>query len=60
MPGWLRPFVEANPVTVLTEALRALTVGGPAAGPVLKSVAWIIGLTVVFATLAIRQYRRLG
>jgi oleandomycin transport system permease protein len=60
MPGWLRPFVEANPITVLTDALRALTVGGPAVGPVLKSVAWIIGLTVVFASLAVRQYRRLA
>jgi oleandomycin transport system permease protein len=59
MPGWLQPFVEANPVTVVTEALRALTAGGPAVGPVLKSVAWIAALTVVFATLAIRQYRRL-
>jgi ABC-type polysaccharide/polyol phosphate export permease len=60
MPGWLRPFVEGNPITVLTEALRALTAGGPAAGPLLKSVAWIVGLTVVFAALAVRQYRRLA
>jgi hypothetical protein len=33
-------FVEANPITVLTDALRALTTGGPAVGPVLRSVAW--------------------
>ena len=30
MPGWLQPVVEANPITVLTEALRALTTGAPA------------------------------
>jgi ABC-2 family transporter protein len=60
MPGWLQPFVEANPITVLTEALRALTTGGPAIGPVLQSIAWIGGLTLVFAPLAIRQYRRLA
>ena len=35
MPGWLQPIVEANPITALTEALRALTTGGPAIGPVL-------------------------
>jgi ABC-type polysaccharide/polyol phosphate export permease len=58
--GWLQPFVEANPITVLTEALRALTTGGPAIGPVLHSIAWIAGLTLVFAPLAIRQYRRLA
>ena len=60
MPGWLQPVVEANPITVLTETLRALTTGGPAIGPVLRSIAWIVGLTLVFAPLAIRQYRRLA
>ena len=45
---------------VLTEALRALTAGGPAVGPVPKSVAWIVGLTLVFAPLAIHRYRRLA
>jgi ABC-type multidrug transport system permease subunit len=60
MPSWLQPFVEANPITVLTEALRALTTGGPAIGPVIKSVAWIAGLTLAFAPLAIHRYRRLA
>jgi ABC transporter DrrB family efflux protein len=60
MPGWLQPLVEANPITVVTDALRALTTGGPAVGPVLWSVAWIVGLTLVFAPLAVRQYRRLA
>jgi oleandomycin transport system permease protein len=60
MPGWLQPLVEANPIIVLAEALRALTTGGPAIGPVLRSVAWIAGLILVFAPLAIRQYRRLS
>src|SRR6201997_1749654 len=30
MPGWLQAFVKVNPVTYLTEAERALLVGGPA------------------------------
>jgi oleandomycin transport system permease protein len=60
MPGWLQPFVEAKPDHGVTEALRALTTGGPAISPVLWSVAWVVGLTLVFAPLAIRRYRRLA
>jgi oleandomycin transport system permease protein len=60
MPGWLQPVVEANPITVVTEALRALTTGGPAVGPVLGSAAWIAGLTLVFGPLAVSRYRRLA
>jgi hypothetical protein len=33
MPGWLQPFVEAKPDHGVTEALRALTTGGPAISP---------------------------
>jgi hypothetical protein len=29
-------------------------------GPVLETLAWTAALTVVFATLTIRQYRRLS
>ncbi len=60
MPGWLQPFVRVNPITVAADALRALLLGGPALAPVLKTLAWTVGLTVVFAPLAIRQYRRLA
>ena len=60
MPGWLQPFVEVNPITVVTDALRGLLLGGPVLGPVLKTLAWIVALTVVFAPLTIRQFRRLS
>jgi hypothetical protein len=39
MPGWLQPFVEANPISVTSDALRALLTGGPARTPVLWSLA---------------------
>ena len=32
MPGWLQAFARANPLTVITGALRALTLGGPTTG----------------------------
>ena len=59
MPGWLQSFAKVNPVTYLTEAERALLTGtGPAAGPVIKSLLWALGIFVVFAPLAVRAYRR--
>jgi len=64
MPGWLQSFVLVNPVTVVVDALRGLLVGGPFTEPLnanlLKSVAWIAGISLVFFLLAIRQYRRIS
>lgn len=58
MPGWLQPFAENQPVSVTTSAVRALVLGGPTASHVLEALAWIAGLLLVFAPLAIRRYRR--
>jgi oleandomycin transport system permease protein len=58
MPGWLQAFVKVNPVTYLTEAERALLVGGPAATAVIRSLLWSLGIFAVFAPLAVRAYRR--
>jgi oleandomycin transport system permease protein len=60
MPGWLQPFVRINPISVTTDALRGLWLGGPVLAPVLKTIAWTIALAAVFTPLAIRQYRRLA
>jgi len=38
MPGWLQAFARANPITVITGALRALCLGGPAAWPAAEAV----------------------
>jgi oleandomycin transport system permease protein len=58
MPGWLQAFVQVNPVTYLTDAERALLIGGPAATPVIRSLLWALGIGVVFAPLAVAAYRR--
>jgi oleandomycin transport system permease protein len=58
MPGWLQAFVKVNPVSYLTEAERALLVGGPAATAVERSLLWAVGIFVVFAPLAVTAYRR--
>ncbi len=58
MPGWLQAWAKANPVTALADATRGLFVSGPVAGPVTRSVLWAVGLTVVFAPLAVRAFKR--
>ena len=60
MPGWLRVFAEHQPVSLTAEAVRALTLGGPAASLVVQAIAWHVGILVVFGFLAVRLYRRTG
>jgi oleandomycin transport system permease protein len=58
LPGWLQGWVKVNPVTYLSNAVRGLMTGGPVAGPLWHSLAWIAGIVVVFAPLAVTVYRR--
>jgi ABC transporter DrrB family efflux protein len=65
MPSWLAGFAQNQPITVTTNALRALILGGDAlpaghsaAGTVLLSLVWSLGILAVFAPLAVRMYRR--
>jgi len=60
MPGWLQAFARATPVTPTVDGVRALVNGGATLRPVLTSLAWIVGITAVFSTLAIRRYRRIS
>ena len=58
MPGWLQPFARYQPVSVTASAVRGLTLGTPAASYMLQSLAWIAGILLVFAPLAVWRYRR--
>lgn len=58
MPGWLQAFVNVNPISHLVSAVRGLLLGGPVAGDVGWTFAWIAGLLVVFFPLALRGYIR--
>ena len=58
MPGWLQTFVRINPITIFSEAMRGLMLGGPVAVPVLQADAWIAGLSVVFGALTVNRYRQ--
>ncbi|MBK5267436.1 MAG: ABC transporter permease [Acidimicrobiia bacterium] len=72
MPSWLATFAENQPVSVLANTARALILGdayiqsdpslvasGATTGSlVLLSLAWIVGIVVVAAPLAVRSYRK--
>ena len=55
-PDW-QPVVRAQPMSPAIEAMRALADGGPTLWPVLQSLAWVVGLIVVFGPMAVRGYR---
>jgi len=59
MPGVVKAFAEVNPVTLVVDAARDLTIGhGDALGPALGTIAWLAGLLLVFVPLAVRAFRR--
>lgn len=57
MPGWLRAFVDVNPVSHLVTAERGLMDGTPAA----SQAGWVLlaaaALIAVFGPLTMRLYR---
>lgn len=58
MTPWLRRVAEINPFTVATNAARALYNGRDPGDTIWQSALWIVGLTLVFATLAFRKFAR--
>lgn len=68
LPGLLRPFAEHQPLTVMIDAVRSLTLG-PTAAPLLdhstgfyvtRSLLWTLGILVVSVPLALRRFDRSG
>ena len=66
LPGWMQPVADHQPFTVLSNALRSLTLGGTDAVGlghtttywVVLSLAWCAGLVLVFATIANARFAR--
>ncbi|HSO96289.1 MAG TPA: ABC transporter permease [Acidimicrobiia bacterium] len=58
MPGWLQAFAKHQPVSVVVDAVRDLTLGGASASHVISAIAWIVGIIAVFAPIAVARYRR--
>jgi ABC-2 type transport system permease protein len=58
MPAGLRAFANAQPVTHVANAMRALTHGGSAGPEVLNALIWSGGILVVAAALATWRFRK--
>ncbi|MDG1116848.1 MAG: ABC transporter permease [Flavimaricola sp.] len=58
MPDWLRGFVEVNPVSLMTTALRGLMDGTATAGMLAVALIAPVLLTVLLAPVTLMLYRR--
>jgi ABC transporter DrrB family efflux protein len=59
LPGWLQAWARINPVSVTVDSLRALLEGWPSQTYHLwGSLAWVVGILVVFVPLSVSKYRR--
>jgi ABC-2 type transport system permease protein/oleandomycin transport system permease protein len=65
MPKWLQAFARNQPISHAVNAVRKLTQGSRIPDvnlthEVVVTLVWSAGITIVFAVLAIRKYRRVG
>jgi ABC transporter DrrB family efflux protein len=67
MPGWLQAWAKVNPVSIVVDGIRSLTLnshvativqGGARSTHVVQALAWIAGILLVFIPLSVRRYRR--
>jgi ABC transporter DrrB family efflux protein len=61
MPAWMQAFANNQPVTLVIDAMRSLALGGsqfPLFPGLWESFAWLVGILLVFAPLAVRAYKR--
>lgn len=59
-PAWLGPFIRYQPVSQVTETLRALSTGDVPGRELAMTLAWCLGLLALFGGLAVRMQRRVG
>ena len=58
MPSWLQGFASHQPVTIFVDAVRALLLGQSVGAEGWQSVAWCLGILVVFIPLSVWIYGR--
>ena len=58
MPKALQVFARNNPITHTVDAIRDMVLARPVWHDLWLSLAWIIGILVVFVPLAVNRYRR--
>ncbi|ASW90890.1 ABC transporter permease [Mycobacterium marseillense] len=57
-PTWLRPYVRNQPVSQVAETLRGLGAGHVVVHSLVASLAWCVGMILVFGAIALRMQRR--
>jgi ABC-2 type transport system permease protein len=60
MPGWLRPIAANQPISIASDAVRGLCEGNLDSADLALTVAWTVGLLIVFVPLSVRLYNRGG
>jgi ABC-2 type transport system permease protein len=58
MPGWLRSFVEMNPVTYMATAIRGLMDGDATVGEIARALVAPVVLTSLLAPVTLWLYRK--
>ncbi|MBK0419361.1 ABC transporter permease [Leucobacter sp. CSA1] len=58
MPDWLRPLAEVQPVTPITDAVRAWLTGADAGSQPLIAVLWCVGIVAVGAAVIAWRFPR--
>jgi len=66
LPGWMQPVANNQPFTILSNAMRSLTLGGAdkvglghsTAYWVVLSLVWCAGITLVFSMIAVSRFSR--
>lgn len=57
-PDWMRPYVRNQPVSQVADTLRGLGSGHVAVNNLTASLAWCVGLALVFGAITVRMQRR--
>lgn len=58
MPGWLRAFVDHQPITQVVDAVRGFLLGQPVGSSGWQAFAWCVGILLIFVPLSVSLYRR--
>ena len=58
MPSWLQVFAEAQPMTLVTNSVRDLTLGGSGGPDLVPALLWSLGTLAVCFPLGVWLYRR--
>ncbi|BBY36638.1 hypothetical protein MMAN_07720 [Mycobacterium mantenii] len=57
-PEWLRPYVRNQPVSQFAETLRGLATGHVILSNLAATLAWCLGMVLVFGAITLRMQRR--